>query len=326
MIEKTMSLNIYKKCTGKKINALLCVLAAFASVFLASCSDGEQEGTAINISYLNKNETKLITETHYLTGETPKDRIVEVLTLLCSVPENKELRATLPNGINIVTYSYEGEQVTVSLGEKYRELPRTTEVLTRAAIVRSLTALPEVTAVTVNINGEPLTDSQGKPYGLMTADMFVDNAPAQVDDEGTNTVMLKLYFANEEGNGLIAINREMVYNADATSVSMERLVVEQLVSGPANDESYATINPNTKIQSVTVKDGVCYVSFDNSFLTAQGNVTSDVAIYSIVNSLVELSNVNKVQISIDGKTDVRFRDKYDLTTVFERNLSIMGEG
>ena len=78
-------------------------------------------------------------ETHYLESTDTKDMIVEVLTLLCSVPDNKELKATLTSGINIITYSYDGEQVIVSLGEKYKELSGTTEVLTRAALVRSLT-------------------------------------------------------------------------------------------------------------------------------------------------------------------------------------------
>ena len=45
---------------------------------------------------LNKSETKIVTEQHYLEGTTTKEMIVEVLTLLCSVPENKELKATLP--------------------------------------------------------------------------------------------------------------------------------------------------------------------------------------------------------------------------------------
>lgn len=58
-------------------------------------------------------------------------------------------------------------------------------------------------------------------------------------------------------------------------------------------------------------------------MTPVNNVTSDVTIYSIANSLVELSNVNKVQISIDGKKDIKFRDKYNLTTIFERNLQLV---
>ena len=36
-------------------------------------------------------------------------------------------------------------------------------------------------------------------------------------------------------------------------------------------------------------------------------------IYSIVNSLVELSNINKVQIAVNGNTDMIFREKISLS-------------
>lgn len=299
---------------------LLCILL-FAAVGLAGCKKKEAQGTPVDISYINKNETKLVKETHYLEGNDIKENIVEVLTLLCSVPDNKELRTTLTSGINIVTYTLDGEQVTVSLSEKYRELPRTTEALTRAAIVRSLTGLEGVSCVMITINGEPLTDVSGNAVGVMTADMFVDNAGTRIKEEDTK-VTLRLYFANEEGNGLIAVNRELSHNADVSNVSMEKIVLEQLIKGPASDETYPTINPDTKVVSVTVQDGVCYINFDSAFETAINNVATDVTIYSIVNSLSELSNINKVQFSIDGDSDNRFRDKYDFSTVFERNLSL----
>ena len=247
--------------------------------------------------------------------------IVEVLTLLCSVPENKELKATLSGGINIINYSLDGGQVTVSLGEKYKELSKTTEVLTRAAVVRSLTQIPDVGYVMITIAGEPLMDMAGNPLGIMTADMFVDNEGEQMNSY--EKVTIRLYFANETGDGLIPINRELVHNIDVSNISMEKLVVEQLIAGPANDESYPTINPDTKLLGVTVKDGICYVNLDSAFLTPVNQVTSDVTIYSITNSLVELSNINKVQISIDGKKNVKFRDKYNLTTIFERNLQLL---
>ena len=301
-------------------SALLCILL-FVTVCFAGCGKEKQQGTSVDISYINKNETKLVKEKHYLEGTDTKEKIVEVLTLLCTVPENKELRATLTSGINVVTYALDGEQVTVSLSEKYRDIPRTTEVLTRAAIVRSLTAIEGVSCVMLTINGEPLTDTSGNAVGVMTADMFVDNAGTKVEEEDTK-VTLRLYFANAEGDGLIAVNRELTHNADVSNVSMEKIVLEQLIKGPANDETYPTINPATKVVSVTVQDGVCYINFDSAFETAINNVTTDVTIYSIVNSLSELSNINKVQFSIDGDNDKRFRDKYDFSTVFERNLSL----
>ena len=74
-----------------------------------------------------------------------------------------------------------------------------------------------------------------------------------------------------------------------------------------------------------MKDRICYVDFDSTFLTQIYNVTSDVAIYSIINSLAELSSVNKVQISINGDTNVNYKENISLSTVFERNLELVGE-
>ena len=297
-------------------------LILMLAVISIGCSSEEKQGTAIDISYLNKKETKLVTETHYLESTDTKDMIVEVLKLLCAVPDNKELKATLTSGINIITYSYDGEQVIVSLGKKYKELSRTTEVLTRAALVRSLTNIPGINYVMLTVNGEALTDLSGNAIGIMTADMFVDNAGTQVETVESK-VNLRLYFANETGDGLIAVNRELTHNADVSNVPMEKLVVEQLISGPANNETFPTISSDTKLVNITVKDGVCYLTFNSAILTTVNNVTTDVTIYSIVNSLVELSNINKVQISIEDNKDGKFRDKYEASTVFERNLSLV---
>ena len=174
----------------------------------------------------------------------------------------------------------------------------------------------------LTVNGESLTDLSGNAIGAMTADMFVNNAGTQVE-KVESKVTLRLYFANETGDGLVAVNRELTHNADLSNVPMEKLVVEQLISGPASDETFPTVSPDTKLVNITVKDGVCYLTFDSAMLTAVDNVTTDVTIYSIVNSLVELSNINKVQISIDGNKDGKFRDKYEASTIFERNLSLV---
>ena len=305
----------------RKRYMFVLLLVAVLVCSLSGCKENDESGEKVEISYLNKNETKLVTETHYLQGATTKEKIVEVLTLLCSVPDNKELNPIFSGTSNIVNYSYEDEQVTVSLSDKYKELSKTTEVLTRAAIVKSLTMIPQVKYVMLTINGEPLADASGNPVGIMTGDMFVDNEDEQM--KNYEKVTIRLYFANESGDKLIAINRSLVHNIGLSSVSMEKLVLEQLISGPVNDESYPTISPSAKLLSVTVKDGVCYINFDSGILTPVNNVTSDVTIYSIVNSLVELSNINKVQISIDGNKEVKFRDKYDMTTLFERNLELV---
>ncbi len=101
-------------------NMIWLLIMAVCIICLGGCAKKEQEGTPVEISYLNKSETKIVTEQHYLEGTTTKEMIVEVLTLLCSVPENKELKATLSGGINIINYSLDEGQVTVSFRKNTR--------------------------------------------------------------------------------------------------------------------------------------------------------------------------------------------------------------
>ena len=155
--------------------------------------------------------------------------------------------------------------------------------------------------------------------GMMNADMFIENAGDEINTY--ERVKLKTYLDNEAGDGLKTVSRSVVYNSN---ISMERLVMEQLLAGPTeNEKAFPTVNPAAKLLSVNVKDGVCYVDFDSMFLTQIYNVTADVTIYSITNSLAELSNVNKVQISVNGDTNVNYKENVSLSTVFERNLGLV---
>ena len=67
---------------------------------------------------------------------------------------------------------------------------------------------------------------------------------------------MTLYFTNESGDGLTAEQRNIYYS---TNVPLERVVVEQLVKGPAQAGHYAVLPPELKILSVTVSEGICYV-------------------------------------------------------------------
>ena len=96
--------------------------------------------------------------------------------------------------------------------------------------------------------------------------------------------------------------------------------MEELIAGPSGhiEGQFPSVNPATKIVSVMTKDGICYVNLDENFLAVVNNVSTDVSVYAIVNSLVELSSVNKVQILINGEIPSNFS-----TSTYERNLDIV---
>lgn len=289
--------------------------------FLAGCGKEEavQEESTVSVYYINKAETKITPVAYALETEDVREQIEEVLEALKDNPVELSLRTPV-NGYSVLSWELVDTQLFLDLSEEYKRISSTTEVLIRAALVRTMTQIPGIDYVALTVNGEALTDSLGATVGPMTADMFIDNAGDEIN--AYEKVKLKLYFANESGDRLVESSLDWVYSSN---ISMEKLVVERLIAGPVEgmDGAYPVINPATKVLSATVKDGTCYVNLDDGFLTQMYNVTGDVVVYSIVNSLVELSNVNKVQIAVNGETSLVYRENFPLSTVYDRNLDLV---
>ncbi len=301
----------------KRITAALLLLVCLIS--LAACGEEQVDKTKIySVYYVSNSETKIEMHEHYMMAEDLEEQVTELLNALATTPAKLEYKAPLNMGFQVQSVEVNKGKVHLDVTESYNNLSVTTEVLVRAAIVRTLTQLSQINFVSITVNGNPLLDSLGNIVTTMNRDQFVEN-----DGNAINTyeeVKLKLYFANETGDQLIAATRTREY---LTNISLEKLIVEELIKGPSREGLYPTINPSTKVASVTVRDGVCYVNLDETFLSQPYNVTADATIYSITNSLVELSNVNRVQISINGDNSGTYREKYSLTTYFERNLDIV---
>ena len=297
-------------------------LGLFLLVIMLLCACGQREAEksrTYNIYYVNYDETAIFSREYHTETEDTNALLDELLGQLAIVSEKLEYKAPLSGNFSLLDYHFEEDRLTLSFSENYKLQPVTTEVLVRAAIVRTLKQVDGIQYVSFLIQSEPLTDASGIVIGMMNADMFIDNAGNEISTY--EKVKLKLYLANETGDGLKKVNRTVVYNSN---ISMERLVVEQLIAGVGEGEkAFPTINPGTKIVSVNVKDGICYVNLDNAFLTQIYNVTPEVTIYSITNSLVEIANVNKVQISINGDTNITYKECINLSSVFERNLELV---
>ena len=292
----------------------------FTVIFLLTACEKEDEYEGKNrysIYYLNREETKITEFAYYTETEEPIKVLGELLAILSQTPQNVNFNETIRNFL-VTAYSINEDVIQISVDEHYKDMSATTEVLTRAAIVRTLTQIEGVNYVNMKIGDKDLTDSLGAVIGSMTAEQFVDNSGNEINTY--ENVELTLYFASQNGKYLIKAMRPVEYNSN---ISLERVLVENLIKGPSGEDLYPTINPNTKIQNVTVKDNICYVNLSEDFLTQQSNVTPEVTIYSIVNTLIELNTVNKVQIAIEGNNSVIFRETYELTTLFERNLDVL---
>ena len=306
------------KLTFGKLNIVFMVIL-LATVCFGCGKQKEPPEGSIKVYYVNSEETGIISDDYVLMADKDDTNaaIAELMQVLHTMPDRLQYEAPISGENELIGYNITDKILTLNFEASYLDLGRTIEILDRAAIVRTFTQLDSVEYVSFQIEGTPLTDHYGNIVGNMSADTFIHNVGNEINTY--EKVQLKLYFATEEGSRLSAVYRSVVYNSN---ISMERLAVEQLISGPNTDIVYPSISKDTKVKSVNVKDGVCYIDFDNGFLSPVDKVTAEAAIYSIVNTLTELPAVNKVAFSVNGEDSFTFMD-FLISGQYERNLDIV---
>lgn len=298
---------------------MLSILLIFAFLLsLTACGLGKEERGEYQIYYLNMDKNKVVPEEYNSSGAKGEELIEELLERLQSAPESTKLRQTIPINVEVEWFQLNGSCCYINFSEEYYDMTRTEEVLIRAAIVRTILQVSSVSLVSFRVNEEPLYLPDGTVVGIMNSDSFVENPGQQINSSVETN--LTLYFANEEGTGLVKETREVHYS---TNISMEKLVMEQLIEGPKKSGALATVPSGTKLISVSTVDGVCYINLSDTFVNQNAAITEEVLLYSIVNSLTEVSGVTKVQLSVNGDTKGYVRYLYGLSKMYERNFDIL---
>ena len=283
------------------------------SVMLASCGKRTDVGKEDPFIYcLNEDRTGLTKISYDFPEGNAEETARAVLEELKEPAEEIEYTAPIPKEVKVQGCRLRGSILDVDFNSAYLEMGALEEKLVRAAVVQSLVLIDGINAVSFTVDGEMLKDSTGFPVGLMNEDDFVENTGSSPTAYQTDT--LTLYFADKEGDSLVPREVDVRYSSN---VSREKLIVEKLMQGPSGSGAYPTINPDANLLSVTIKDGICYVNFDSTFLTGAYDVLPEVTVYSIVNSLIEGTEAQQVQITINGETDAKYMETVDLSQPLE---------
>lgn len=302
--------------------SLLAVLVLACMVLLAACesrTSGHDKESDYYLYYIDKDETKVVRESYEPKATETEELIAEFVKALNKEPKNYAYRKAKPDSVVLKDYTYNGGgQLILNFETSYYDIEGIGEILTRAAIVKNFCQIEGVDYVEFYVAGQPLRDKNEKPIGMMSADNFIDNTGGETKYK--QNAEISLFFANEAGKKLVESNIIVNYNG---TIPMEQLIIEQLIAGPVSDTKYPTIPDGTKLLKVTVKEGICYVDFNEKFLDKRDGITDDVAIYSVVNSLVEMSTINKVQIKINGELVKTYGESTKFDGMFERNLDIV---
>ncbi len=300
---------------NRLISIFIAVLV-FASFIVSGCSAGvEIAVTNYKIYYTDQSRTKLVTE-NYRTGESDTKLLVdELIYEMTEGLDNVEYLKAIPESVTVLWTYYDSEMstISVSFSSNYYELSAAESIMCRAAVVRTLAQVDKVDYVLFLVDNNILKDSAGNDVPRMSTSMFVD----VTDTDALKRMNITLYFTDKTGKKLIECDREVVCSS---TVSSERLVLSQLIDGPVEEGLYPTLSEDLNIISINLSDGICYVNFDSKYSNNSLNVSSEISLYSIVNTLTELSTVNKVQVLVDGKTV----SDLGITEPLERNLDYVG--
>lgn len=297
------------------------MLLVFTLCIMQGCSDQEVIGTGDNSynvyfrSNISNELVSIVYETDTKTYDT--ESLIDELWEAFSSTKISSAKTTVTDFIVLNRMVLDKKTLNFYFEDSYSLMDFVTELLFRAALVKTFaqSQLSGVNNVAIYVGEQPLTDSSGVTVGKMVASDFVGIGSTDINLVQPTT--LSLYFANETGDKLICQEKKVAYNS---SFSIERFVVEMLIKGPDEEGYYATLPSDLKIISITVKDGVCYVNFDSTFVDSALNVQSYIPVYSVVNSLIELPNIRKVQIFLNGTSDAKFRDTISFAEPFDMNL------
>ena len=107
-----------------------------------------------------------------------------------------------------------------------------------------------------------------------------------------------VYFPNNNGTRLVAEKRKVAAKKDKYTAAME-----ELMKGTKDKDKTVIIPKNAKMKSVKVLNGIAKVDFSKEFQTefAGGSTGEEMLIGSIVDTLTEFDDVQKVRFLIEGK-------------------------
>ncbi|MCD7765517.1 MAG: GerMN domain-containing protein [Lachnospiraceae bacterium] len=309
---------------NKRFFAMPLLMAMLAAVLLLTggCgrNDKEQSSSYI-IYYKNSTGTSLYEVAYIPAAETFDEMVTELMEQLATTPADATYVSALPSTVTYQGYERGIDALRIDFSGEYYDMSNTTEVLLRAAVVKTIIQIPGVTKVMITVDSEQLTDVNGELIAAMDAESFIDTKDGGINSY--QTASLVLYFPNQDGSMLQKEVRSVDYSSNMV---LERVVVEQLMAGSEYSDRKAVFSSGTEILDISTKNGICTLNFSAEFNTrpAENAPSAEAALYAIINSICETADdVNGVKFTIEGSGNVLFWDEIDLNSVFIMNQNII---
>lgn len=134
-------------------------------------------------------------------------------------------------------------------------------------------------------------------------------------------LMVNVYYPRSDGTGLVAVRRMVsTEKDDKYTAAMKSLLTGTKEKGQTN-----VFPKKAKLRSIVVKDGIATVDFSKELQTnfSGGSTGEEMLIGSIVNTLTDFPEVQKVSILIDGSAVETLSGHMDLSEPLTRMTELL---
>lgn len=175
--------------------------------------------------------------------------------------------------------------------------------------------------------GEKLEIKEPDGIPSLVSSVFMDEVEAE---SLQNVVPIRLYYVILDEPDKLKM--EVQYIAFHEVLRLEGLVgviIKKLLKGPEDDSSFQKIiGEGVELKGEPeFNDGVITLDFNEHFYKEleKDPRVEDLVIYSIVNSLTELKEVERVNFLKDGKNVENYLGKRNMNTLFYRNPDMISQ-
>lgn len=245
-----------------------------------------------------------------------EEQIDEILKEL-KEPKNSEYQSIFSKGVDVKRWELEEGKLTLFFSKVYEKQSVQEEVYLRSSLVLILTQLSGIEGIQFVVEEKGLKDEFGEEIGYMKAEDFLESSGLLLQTYHSSELVL--YLPKESGDKLIVKRKKVHYNSGA---SFEKIILEEYMKEVLSN---TTEEREIKILGVSVKDGICYINLDESFLKQEFQIQPRVIIYGIVNSIVEGGSVEKVQFAVGGDSNLKYREQIEFKNPLSPDWSLVEE-
>ncbi len=314
------------------------ILAGCGSSFTVSPEREENGGTIIDnnikdfrgngevvkeqdlVLYYQEPEGKYLVPITVTRTETANPERAIVALLAQDPPPGAWVVSPFPQGVYVEDLEISEGKAAIRLmvDSTFEGFEKGSAELLAKSLVFSLSSLPEISIVEITADIVWPLDSmlQEFPAGIKNPQELILN-PLEKIRPGDKGVLL--WFGGTDAMYMVPVTRKIDTLPESPQEAAEFLL-EELRRGPGDAYPLLTsFPPETKVLGIKVKDGLAEVNFNAAFSEQQAGVCPEwVTINSLVLTLTELPEIDRVQILTEGRIVDAAPDHIDTSVPLKR--------